>query len=63
MKKYAYYPGCALTTLASEYDASFRNLCARMGIELARFFLSIPGDPPLIGHDGVAHHTLHENRP
>ncbi|MBI3950397.1 MAG: CoB--CoM heterodisulfide reductase iron-sulfur subunit B family protein [Acidobacteria bacterium] len=39
MKKYAYYPGCALTTLASEYDISFRNLCARMGIELGE----VPG--------------------
>ncbi len=34
MKTYAYYPGCGLSTLASEYDISFRNLCARLGIEL-----------------------------
>ncbi len=34
MKRYAYYPGCSLETMASEYDVSFRNLCARLGIEL-----------------------------
>ncbi len=35
MKRYAYYPGCSLETMASEYDVSFRNLCAKLGIELA----------------------------
>jgi len=34
VKRYAYYPGCSLETMASEYDLSFRNLCARLGIEL-----------------------------
>lgn len=34
MKRYAYYPGCSLEKMASEYDVSFRNLCARLGIEL-----------------------------
>lgn len=34
MKRYAYYPGCSLETMASEYDVSFRNLCGRLGIEL-----------------------------
>lgn len=34
MKRYAYYPGCSLETMASEYDVSFRNLCAKLGIEL-----------------------------
>jgi heterodisulfide reductase subunit B len=34
MKRYAYYPGCSLETMASEYDVSFRNLCGVLGIEL-----------------------------
>lgn len=34
MKRYAYYPGCSLETMSSEYDVSFRNLCGRLGIEL-----------------------------
>ncbi len=34
MKRYAYYPGCSLETMASEYDVSFRNLCCQLGIEL-----------------------------
>ncbi len=34
MKRYAYYPGCSLETMASEYDVSFRNLCSTLGIEL-----------------------------
>ena len=34
MSRYAYYPGCSLETMASEYDVSFRNLCAQLGIEL-----------------------------
>jgi heterodisulfide reductase subunit B2 len=34
MKRYAYYPGCSLETMASEYDVSFRNLCSKLGIEL-----------------------------
>ncbi len=34
MKRYAYYPGCSLETMASEYDVSFRNLCGKLGIEL-----------------------------
>lgn len=39
MKRYAYYPGCSLETMSSEYDVSFRNLCGRLGIELAE----VPG--------------------
>ena len=39
MKKYAYYPGCSLTTLASEYDVSFRNLCSLLKIDMEE----IPG--------------------
>lgn len=34
MSRYAYYPGCSLEKMASEYDVSFRNLCARLQIEL-----------------------------
>ncbi len=34
MKRYAYYPGCSLETMASEYDVSFRNLCGKLEIEL-----------------------------
>jgi heterodisulfide reductase subunit B len=34
MKRYAYYPGCSLETMACEYDASFRNLCEQLGIGL-----------------------------
>lgn len=34
MKKYAYYPGCSLEKMASEYDVSFRNLCEVLDIEL-----------------------------
>lgn len=34
MKRYAYYPGCSLEKMAQEYDISFRNLCARLDIQL-----------------------------
>jgi heterodisulfide reductase subunit B len=34
MTRYAYYPGCSLEKMASEYDASFRNLCGQLGVEL-----------------------------
>jgi len=34
MNRYAYYPGCSLETMACEYDASFRNLCAHLDISL-----------------------------
>ena len=34
MNRYAYYPGCSLETMACEYDASFRNLCAHLDIGL-----------------------------
>jgi heterodisulfide reductase subunit B len=34
MKRFAYYPGCSLEKMSSEYDASFRNLCEVLGIEL-----------------------------
>jgi heterodisulfide reductase subunit B len=34
MSKYVYYPGCSLEKMASEYDASFRNLCTHLGIQL-----------------------------
>ena len=34
MKRYAYYPGCSLETMACEYDVSFRNLCGQLGIAL-----------------------------
>ena len=34
MNRYAYYPGCSLETMACEYDASFRNVCAHLGISL-----------------------------
>jgi heterodisulfide reductase subunit B len=34
MKRFAYYPGCSLEKMSSEYDASFRNLCELLGIEL-----------------------------
>lgn len=34
MSRYAYYPGCSLERMASEYDVSFRNLCAHLEIEL-----------------------------
>lgn len=33
--KYAYYPGCSLTTSAVEYDASCREVLGRLGVELA----------------------------
>lgn len=33
-RRYGYYPGCSLRTLASEYDISFRNLCAHLEIRL-----------------------------
>lgn len=39
MTRYAYYPGCSLETMSSEYDVSFRNLCGKLGIELAE----VPG--------------------
>lgn len=32
--KYAYYPGCSLHSTGSEYDASFRAVCERLGIEI-----------------------------
>jgi heterodisulfide reductase subunit B len=31
---YAYYPGCSLHSTGKEYDASFRAVCRRLGIEL-----------------------------
>ncbi|MGA7617092.1 MAG: CoB--CoM heterodisulfide reductase iron-sulfur subunit B family protein [Thermoanaerobaculia bacterium] len=34
MKRYAYYPGCSLEKMTSEYDVSFRNVCDVLGIEL-----------------------------
>lgn len=34
MKRYAYYPGCSLETMTTEYDVSFRNLCGQLGVEL-----------------------------
>jgi heterodisulfide reductase subunit B len=33
--RYAYYPGCSLHASAKEYDASWRAVCERLGIELA----------------------------
>jgi heterodisulfide reductase subunit B len=35
MTKYAYYPGCSLHSTGSEYDASFRAVCEKLGIEIA----------------------------
>ena len=32
--KYAYYPGCSLTSTAREYDLSVRAICSSLGIEL-----------------------------
>ncbi len=32
--KYAYFPGCSLRSTAREYDASFRAVCDKLGIEL-----------------------------
>ncbi|MFQ6076421.1 MAG: CoB--CoM heterodisulfide reductase iron-sulfur subunit B family protein [Candidatus Bathyarchaeia archaeon] len=32
--RFAYFPGCASRTTATEYDASTRALCQRLGIEL-----------------------------
>lgn len=32
--KYAYYPGCSLHSTGSEYDASFRAVAGKLGIEL-----------------------------
>jgi heterodisulfide reductase subunit B len=32
--KYAYYPGCSLTSTATEYDLSVRAVCSSLGIEL-----------------------------
>jgi len=32
---YGYYPGCSLHSTGAEYDASFRAVCARVGIDLA----------------------------
>lgn len=32
---YGYYPGCSLHSTGAEYDASFRAVCTRMGIDLA----------------------------
>lgn len=34
MRKVAYYPGCSLEGLASEYDLSTRAVCQALGIEL-----------------------------
>ncbi len=34
MKRLAYYPGCSLETMAAEYDASFRNVCALLDLQL-----------------------------
>lgn len=31
---YAYYPGCSLHSTGSEYDASFRAVCDRLGISM-----------------------------
>jgi heterodisulfide reductase subunit B len=36
---YAYYPGCSLLSTAQGYDHSFRQVCARLGIELSE----VPG--------------------
>ncbi|MGE4297965.1 MAG: CoB--CoM heterodisulfide reductase iron-sulfur subunit B family protein [Desulfovibrionaceae bacterium] len=33
--RYAYYPGCSLTTSSVEYDAATRAVLARLGVELA----------------------------
>ncbi|MBM4352618.1 MAG: heterodisulfide reductase subunit B [Deltaproteobacteria bacterium] len=32
--KFAYFPGCSLHSTSSEYDKSFRAVCAALGIEL-----------------------------
>jgi len=32
---YGYYPGCSLHSTGAEYDASFRAVCSRVGIDLA----------------------------
>jgi heterodisulfide reductase subunit B len=32
--KYAYYPGCSLHSTGSEYDASFRAVCNKAGIDI-----------------------------
>ncbi|MDY6906979.1 MAG: CoB--CoM heterodisulfide reductase iron-sulfur subunit B family protein [Chloroflexota bacterium] len=32
--RYAYYPGCSLESVATEYDESARAVCERLGIEL-----------------------------
>ena len=32
--KYGYYPGCSLHSTASEYDASFRETCGRLELEI-----------------------------
>jgi heterodisulfide reductase subunit B2 len=32
---YGYYPGCSLHSTGAEYDASFRAVCARIGVDLA----------------------------
>lgn len=31
--RFAYYPGCSLHSTGREYDASFREVCARLGLE------------------------------
>ena len=32
--RYAYYPGCSLHSTGSEYDISFRAVCAKLGIQI-----------------------------
>ena len=32
--KYAYYPGCSLHSMGSEYDMSFRAVCDKLGLEI-----------------------------
>lgn len=32
--KYAYYPGCSLHSTGAEFDASFRAVCGKLGVEL-----------------------------
>ncbi len=32
--KLAYYPGCSLHSTGSEYDVSFRAVCAKLGVEI-----------------------------
>ncbi|MHC4753263.1 MAG: heterodisulfide reductase-related iron-sulfur binding cluster [Planctomycetota bacterium] len=32
--KYAYYPGCSLHSMGTEYDMSFRAVCDKLGLRI-----------------------------